>query len=144
MEELNKVLYTARATAVDGREGRVTSESGRLVFDLAKPESMGGTGENRTNPEELFACGYAACFGGAIEYVASQKGMDIGSIEVKAHVDFGLTGSGVGLGVTIESRIGGVDDETTAELMQAAHEQVCPYSKATRGNINVQLGLLKN
>ena len=142
MEKLNKVLYTTHATAVDGRAGHVTSESGRLDFDLAKPESMGGTGDDRTNPEELFACGYAACFGGAIEHVAKTRKLDIGSPTVKAEVSFGLNDSGVGLGVKIYGKINNVDKATAMDIMNEAHEKVCPYSKATRGNIEVEIGLM--
>ena len=143
MEKLNKVLYTTHATAVNGRTGSVSSESGRLKFDLAKPESMGGSGENKTNPEELFACGYAACFGGAIEHVASERKLKISKPEVRAEVNFGLTDSGVGLGVKISARMEGVDDDVALEIINEAHEKVCPYSKATRGNIEVQIELMK-
>ncbi len=143
MEKLNKVLYTTSATATNGRTGDVKSESGRLDFKLAKPESMGGSGEDRTNPEELFACGYAACFGGAIEHVAKTRKLDVGSPEVKATVHFGLNDSGVGLAVDIRGRMENVDDDTALDILNEAHEKVCPYSKATRGNIEVTIGLLK-
>lgn len=143
MEKLNKVLYTISATAVDGRDGKVKSESGRMDLDLAKPESMGGPGGDKVNPEELFACGYAACFGGAVEYVAKTRGVDVGSPTVKVSVSFGATDSGVGLAAKIEGGMSNVDDDTAMDIMREAHEKVCPYSKATRGNIEVTLGLLK-
>jgi len=142
MEKLNKVLYETSATAVDGREGHVKSESGRLDFTLSKPEGMGGGGEDRANPEELFAAGYAACFGGAIEHVAKERGVDVGSPQVKAQVQFGLNDSGVGLAVQITGKMENVNDETALDIMNEAHEKVCPYSKATRGNIEVTIGLM--
>ncbi len=143
MEKLNKVLYTISATATEGRTGHVESETGRLKFDLAKPETMGGSGADRTNPEEMFACGYAACFGGAMEHVAKTRNLDAGAPTVQATVHFGLNDSGVGLGVDIRGHMENLDDETVLSVMNEAHEKVCPYSKATRGNIEVTVGLLK-
>ena len=142
MDKLNKVLYSVFATAVDGRNGHVVSESGRLDYKLAKPESMGGPGGDHTNPEELFACGYAACFGGAMEYVAAQREIEIETPSVRANVHFGATDSGVALAVNIDAKIPNLSDELVHEIMNEAHEKVCPYSKATRGNIEVTLGLL--
>ncbi len=143
MDILNKILYTARATTVGGRNGHVASESGRLEFDLSKPAAAGGPGGDKTNPEELFACGYSACFGGAIEYVAGTRKLEIESPEVQAEVNFGLIEGGVALSVNLNARIKGVSDEVAMELMNEAHEKVCPYSKATRGNVEVTLNLMK-
>lgn len=144
MDKINKVLYSIQAESTDGREGNVASESGRLSFKLAKPETMGGSGDpESTNPEELFACGYAACFGGAVEYVAQQRKIDIGSPTIQAKVHFGLAESGVALAVDIRGKMDNVDDVTALEIMNEAHEQVCPYSKATRGNIDVTIGLIE-
>lgn len=143
MDKINKVLYSIQAESTGGREGDVASETGRLSFSLEKPETMGGKGGDATNPEELFACGYAACFGGAVEYVASQRKVDIGSPTITAKVHFGLADSGVALAVDIRGKMENVDDATALEIMNEAHEQVCPYSKATRGNIEVSIGLME-
>lgn len=144
MDKIKHELYAISATAVDGRNGRVTSESGRLTLDLSVPAGMGGPGENKTNPEELFACGYAACFCGAIEFVAGQRGIQLNHPEVKATVHFGKNENGFVLAVDIAAKLDGVSDEVAQELVDAAHEQVCPYSKATRNNIEVRTGLLSS
>lgn len=130
MEQVNKVAYTIAATAKGGRGGRTTSEDGAVDVELGKP------GSKKANPETLFAAGYAACFNGALNLVASQEDLDTTESQVTADVTFGETDSGFGLAVDIVAVIPGVDDAKAQELVEKAHE-VCPYSKATRGNIDV-------
>ncbi|MGB5952826.1 MAG: Ohr family peroxiredoxin [Ornithinimicrobium sp.] len=130
MESLNDVAYTATATATGGRAGRTTSEDGTVDVALGKP------GSDKANPETLFAAGYAACFGGALAKVAEGEGVDASESSVTAAVKFGATDSGFGLAVDLEATVPGVDDATAQDLTDKAHE-MCPYSKATRGNIEV-------
>ena len=135
-------LYTASATATgDGRNGHVRSSDGVLDFDLAIPKEMGGPGGALPNPEELFAAGYAACFHSALKGVARAKQITLTDTAVTADIGIGPNGQGgYQLSATIEVEIPGVDESTARELLEAAH-QVCPYSNATRGNIEVQLAL---
>jgi Ohr subfamily peroxiredoxin len=134
----DKVLYTAEATSTgDGRSGHVVSSDGRLDFDLAPPTEMGGTG-NGTNPEQLFAAGYSACFHSALRVVARRAHVDPGESTVTAQVGIGPDGEAYGLVVTLVITIPALDRERVRELAEAAH-QVCPYSRATRGNISVEL-----
>jgi osmotically inducible protein OsmC len=134
----DKVLYTAEATSTgDGRSGHVVSSDGRLDLDLAPPPEMGGTGDG-TNPEQLFAAGYSACFHSALRIVARRAGVDPGESTVTAQVGIGPDGEAYGLVVTLIIAIPGLDREKTREIAEAAH-QVCPYSRATRGNISVEL-----
>ena len=129
-EAITTSLYVTAATAKGGRQGHVTSEDGVIDLVLGKP---GSKTNPKANPETLFAAGYAACFGNALISVAASEGLD-----VTASVTLGRTGSGVGLAVALEAVIPGVDDETAQELVNAAH-RACPYSKATRGNIDVTI-----
>ncbi len=134
----DKVLYTASATSTgDGRNGHVISSDHRLDFDLAPPIEMGGSGQG-TNPEQLFAAGYAACFHSALRLVARRAHVDPGESTVTAEVGIGPEGEAYGLVVTLIINIPGLDREQTREIAEAAH-QVCPYSRATRGNISVEL-----
>ena len=134
----DKVLYTAEATATgDGRNGHVMSSDHRLDFDLAAPPEMGGSG-NGTNPEQLFAAGYSACFHNALRRVARREGVDPGDSTVTAQVGIGPERGGFGLVVTLVISIPGLDRERARGLAEAAH-QLCPYSRATRGNISVEL-----
>ncbi len=128
-------MYTARATAVGGREGRVTSDDGFIDQQLQLPTGLGGKG-GATNPEQLFAAGYAACFEGALRLVARTRGIAISSAKIEAEVDIGKDETSFGLAVRLHAHVGGVDDATAQALADGAHE-VCPYSKATRGNIPV-------
>ena len=130
-------LYTAVATASgDGRNGKARTDDGELVVDLAVPKEMGGTG-GATNPEQLFAAGYAACFHGALKLVASRSKATIRDTAVTAEVSIGaVDGGAFQLAVALHAEIGGVDQETADQLVEQAH-QVCPYSNATRGNIEV-------
>jgi Ohr subfamily peroxiredoxin len=129
------VLYTAVATAENGRDGRVATHDGRLDVVVNPPKEMGGSGEG-TNPEQLFAAGYSACFQGALGVVARQENADITGSTVTAKVGIGKNGDGFGIIVEISASIPAVDAETAKGLVEKAH-QVCPYSKATRGNITV-------
>jgi len=136
--ELVKPLYTAEATAVGGRSGHVRSGDGLLDVDLEPPVEMGGVGGG-TNPEELFAAGYSACFQSALAVVARRRKVSVDDSTVTAKVSIGtIGGGGFGLAVTIEVHIPGVDEATARTLIEGAHE-VCPYSNATRGNIEVTL-----
>ena len=134
-----KTLYTAEALATgEGRDGHGQSSDGRLDFDLAIPKEMGGSG-NGTNPEQLFAVGYAACFHSALRLVARQDKVDVSDSAVGARVSIGqLDNGGFGLAVELEITLPNVDAETAREVTEKAH-QVCPYSNATRGNIDVKL-----
>ncbi|MEV5750029.1 organic hydroperoxide resistance protein [Actinoallomurus sp. NPDC052308] len=132
------VLYTAIATA-SGRDGRAVSSDKKLDVTLAGPTEMGGDGEG-TNPEQLFAAGYAACFGSALSMIGEKKKVDVSDAAVTAEVGIGPNDSG-GYGLEVVLRVelpDGVPAETGRELVDAAH-QVCPYSNATRGNIPVKL-----
>jgi lipoyl-dependent peroxiredoxin len=133
---LNKVAYTTSATAKGGRAGHVRSADGLVDFDLAQP---GTTPEPHVNPETLFAAGYSACFQGALLNRAKTQGIDTSDSTVTAHVSFGSTDDGgFGLAVELEVNIPGAEPEKARELVELAHE-FCPYSKATRGNIEVTL-----
>ncbi|SDI89567.1 peroxiredoxin, Ohr subfamily [Frankineae bacterium MT45] len=134
--ELTKVAYTTTATAKGGRAGHVTSGDGLIDVDLGQP---GSGGEPKVNPETLFASGYAACFQGALANRAKTQGIDTSDSTVTAEVSFGPSeDGGFGLAVTLKVNIPAVEDEKAQELIELAH-QFCPYSKATRGNINVTL-----
>ena len=136
-------LYTASATATgDGRNGHVRSADGVLDFDLAIPKEMGGPGGALTNPEQLFAAGYAACFHSALKIVAAKQKITLTdtAITVDAGIGPSTAGPGFGLTVTIEAEIPGVDPAVAKGLLDAAH-QVCPYSNATRGNVEVTITL---
>lgn len=130
-------MYTAVATATGaGRDGHVTSEDGTLDLDIATPKEMNGSGDG-TNPEQLFAAGYSACFLGALHVVARQEKAEIGDPTVTAEVDLGKVGQGFGLAVRLQVALPDVEDKAEAQrLVDRAHE-VCPYSNATRDNIEV-------
>jgi Ohr subfamily peroxiredoxin len=133
------VLYTATARATgDGRNGHVTSEDGLLDIDLRIPREMGGEG-GAANPEILFAAGYAACFHSALKLVAGQAKLDAAGSEVTASVGIGPVGNG-GFGLTVELRVHIPNlDAPAAEKLTARTHEVCPYSNATRGNVQVTL-----
>lgn len=135
-----EVLYTATATAHGGREGRVESSDGKIREKLTVPEGMGGPGGDGTNPEQLFAAGYAACFEGALRLIARKKKKDVGDASVTANVGIGPEGQSYGLVVELVGSVPGVSKDEARELMEKAHE-VCPYSKATRGNVEVTLSV---
>ena len=137
-----KTLYTASATTTGGRAGQVKSDDGVLDFDLSVPKSMGGEGGKKTNPEQLFAAGYSACYGSALQAVAEKRKIDLGNFSVSAEVSIGKTEKdNFQLSVVLDSYIPGIDVETGESLVNEAHE-VCPYSRATRDNIDVTLNLM--
>jgi lipoyl-dependent peroxiredoxin len=137
-----EALYTASATATgDGRNGHVRSADGVLDFDLAVPKEMGGPGGALPNPEELFAAGYAACFHSALKAAARLSKVTLTDTAVT--VDIGVVRNeqgGFGLTATIEAEIADLDTTVAKGLLETAH-QLCPYSNATRGNIDVKLSL---
>ncbi|MEU2724373.1 organic hydroperoxide resistance protein [Streptomyces smyrnaeus] len=131
-------LYTAVATATHGREGRAVASDGKLDVQLAPPREMGGDGQG-TNPEQLFAAGYAACFASALGLVGRRAKVDVSEAAVTGEVGIGKQGEGFALAVTLRVELpDGLDGETGRALVEQAH-QVCPYSNATRGNIPVEL-----
>ncbi|NNM45963.1 organic hydroperoxide resistance protein [Knoellia koreensis] len=136
-EAVTEELYTSAATAHGGREGTVKSEDGVVDLPLGKPGSVSNP---KANPETLFAAGYASCFSGALAAVAKREGVDVGDAPVTATVHFGKTDSGFGLAVDLVAELPGLDAEQAKSLVEAAH-QVCPYSKATRGNIEVNVSV---
>lgn len=136
-----KVLYTADVTAEGARHGHVRSSDGLIDLDLALPPGMGGKGD-RTNPEQLFGAAYAACFGGAVEYQAQQAGKKTGVVSVRARVGVGPFDEGKGEGFTLRVELDVTipeQDQAGAEALVAAAHRACPYSNATRGNIEVAL-----
>jgi lipoyl-dependent peroxiredoxin len=131
-------IYTAIATSTgDGRNGHVLSEDGILDLDVRVPKEMGGEG-GATNPEELFAAGYAACFHSALKAVGRAQKIGVDGTQVSASVSIGKQGEGFGLAVELDVSVPTVDRAKAQELADAAH-QVCPYSNATRGNIDVTI-----
>ena len=137
-----EILYTAEATATgDGRNGHTRSSDGKVDFALSVPSEMGGPGGDGTNPEQLFAAGYAACFHGALRLVGRREKANVDGSEITARVGIGPDGSGgFGLAVELQVHLPNVDRETAESLTAKAHE-VCPYSNATRGNIDVALSV---
>lgn len=139
---IEKVLYTAHATVTGGRNGRARGDTG-LELNLALPKEMGGTGVAGTNPEELFAIGYAACFMGALGLVAGKEKLALPpDTAIESAVGIGPQGAGYGIQAQLRVRIPGVPRERVQALIEKAHE-VCPYSNATRGNIDVVLTALE-
>ncbi len=134
-----KVLYTTSAVSTGGREGSVEVLGSPLKFDMAPPVEIGGSGKEGTNPEQLFAAGYAACFGSAVQFVIHKEKMSVSEFSITAEVSIGTQeDGGYALGVALALRVSGIDQKAAEALVSAAH-QVCPYSKATRGNIDVVL-----
>jgi lipoyl-dependent peroxiredoxin len=137
-----QALYTATVTATGGRDGRAISTDGTLDVRLATPRELGGQGGNATNPEQLFAAGYSACFIGALKFVAGQQQQALpAETSITANVGIGQIPGGFGLEVALQVSLPGLDRELAQRLVEAAH-QVCPYSNATRGNIQVSLSLV--
>jgi lipoyl-dependent peroxiredoxin len=137
---ISKLLYTARATAEGGRRGRTTTDDGRLDLTMVPPPEMGGPeGEDGTNPEQLFAAGYSSCFHNALVLVGRREGYDLTGSTVAAKVGIGPNKQrGYGLAVALSVSLPVLDPDIAAKLVDAAHE-VCPYSNATRGNIDVTI-----
>jgi len=134
---MTDAIYTAHAHAVGGRQGTAKSDDGHLDVKLAYPKSMGGDG-NGTNPEQLFAAGYSACFLGALGLVARSQGVKLGEHSLDAEVDLIKDDTSFHVGVRLKLTAPDLDRETAEKLLHAAHA-VCPYSKATRGNVDVAL-----
>ena len=133
-----KIFYKTRATATGGRSGRTALDDGSLALDLATP----GSGKTGANPEQLFAAGYAACFMGALKFVAGQSKVSLpADAAIDAEVDIGPIPHGFGIAVRMKIALPGMDRAAAQKLVDAAHG-VCPYSNATRGNIQVELTLV--
>jgi lipoyl-dependent peroxiredoxin len=138
---LDKVVYTARAHTTGGREGTSRSDDGMLDVKLSPPKAMGGAG-TATNPEQLFAAGYSACFMGAMKHVAGMKKVAVpADASIDAEVDIGPIPAGFGIAARLNVSLPGMDRAVAQDLVDTAH-QVCPYSNATRGNIDVTITLV--
>lgn len=137
---IDQALYTAHAKSTGGRSGRTETTDGKIKLDLSTPREMGGAGGAGTNPEQLFACGYSACFIGAMKAIAASRKEKLPSeVTIDASVSFGkMTGKpgAFGIAVAMAVSVPGMDKAAVDALVKAAHE-VCPYSNATRGNIDV-------
>jgi Ohr subfamily peroxiredoxin len=139
--KLDKVLYTAHAHTTGGRDGRSVSDDGLLDVKLSPPKAMGGAG-TATNPEQLFAAGYSACFMGALKHVAGVKKVTVpADASINASIDIGPIPAGFGISARLAISLPGMDRAVAQDLVDTAH-QVCPYSNATRGNIDVELTLI--
>lgn len=139
-----KTLYTTSVTANGGRDGKVKSENGILELDVRTPKALGGKNDDFTNPEMLFAAGYSACFGSALNLVIGKSKIETGEVSVTAKVSIGqIENGGYGLAVEMDVNILGVSLEEAQSLTDKAH-QICPYSNATRNNIEVNLAVTNN
>ena len=137
-----QVLYTAEATAVGGREGHIKSSDGVLEAKLALPKQLGGPGGAATNPEQLFAAGYAACFESAVRFAAREQKVTLSQTAVTANVGVGpRAAGGFGLTVALSVSLPEVDRTVAEGLIKFAHDNICPYSHATRGNVEVSVSL---
>ena len=136
-----KVLYTATATATGGRNGHTESSDHVVAANLSVPKEMGGPGKpNTATPEHLFAAGYAACFGGALDFIAKQQKKDATKAAITAAVSIGpRDGGGFGLAVKLRVEDKSLPQAELAALVKKAHEEICPYSHATRNNVDVQI-----
>lgn len=138
--KIEKVVYKAHATSTGGRDGSTRSSDGLLDVKLSAPKEMGGAGGG-VNPEQLFAAGYSACFIGAMKFVANQQKVTLpADTSIEASVDIGPIPAGFGIGVQLLVMVPGVDRTVAQDIVDKAH-QVCPYSNATRGNIEVTITL---
>jgi lipoyl-dependent peroxiredoxin len=141
MNKLDKVLYTAQATSSGGRTGTSKSDDGRLQLTLSTPKALGGDDGAGTNPEQLFAAGYSACFIGALKVVAMQAKVQLpAETSITARVGIGPIAVGYGIQASLNVNLPGFDKAVAMGLVEKAH-QVCPYSNATRGNIEVDLSV---
>lgn len=139
MSEKVNVLYTATARAEGGRNGTTLSGDGLIDVNLSVPKAMGGPGKpGATTPEDLFAAGYAACFGGAVDFMATKNGIKPSSLVIESAVSIGTTETGVGLQVALTALVGGLS-QADAEKIVALGHQFCPYSKAIKGNVEVSV-----
>ncbi|CNI61336.1 organic hydroperoxide resistance protein [Yersinia mollaretii] len=138
---IEKVVYRAKAKATGGRDGRATSSDGVLDVKLGVPKEMGGAGGAVTNPEQLFAAGYSACFLGALKFVASKEKVKIpDDASIEGIVGIGAIPTGFGIEVQLDISLPGIERPVAEDLVKKAHV-VCPYSNATRGNIDVTLNI---
>ena len=139
---IENVLYRANATATGGREGRATSADGKIDLKLSTPRELGGGGGEGTNPEQLFAAGYSACFIGAMKAVAGKMKIALpADVSITGDVGIGPIPAGFGIEVELKISLPGMDRAQAEQLVEAAHK-VCPYSNATRGNIDVTLTIV--
>ncbi|HKK57777.1 organic hydroperoxide resistance protein [Marinobacter sp.] len=139
MAKIDEVLYRASAEATGGRDGHAVSSDGVLDVKLTTPKAMGGDGGEGTNPEQLFAAGYSACFIGAMKFVAGRDKLPMPEdASIEGEVGIGQIPDGFGIEVELKISLPGMDDGEAEKLINAAHK-VCPYSNATRGNIDVKL-----
>jgi len=135
--------YIAHATTTGGRNGHVETSDGLLKADLSVPKDIGGPGKPGTsNPEQFFAAGYSACFGGAVDYAAKLEKVKAGPVTVTADVTLHATDAGFYLSVNLKTHVDGVDAATALRLAEKAHTEICPYSKATRNNIEVTIEIV--
>ena len=138
---VDKVLYRAQAKATGGRDGRATSADDQIDLKLTTPKALGGAGGDGTNPEQLFAAGYSACFIGGMKVVAGKQKVSLPQdLSVTGEVGIGPSGEAFGIEVTLNISLPDMDKDQADKLVEAAH-QVCPYSNATRGNIDVTLNV---
>jgi Ohr subfamily peroxiredoxin len=132
--------YVAHATTTGGRNGHVETSDGLLKADLSVPKDIGGPGKpGASNPEQFFAAGYSACFGGAVDYAAHLEKVKVGAVTVTADVTLHAAATGFNLSVNLKTHVEGVDLATAKRLADKAHHEICPYSKATRNNIEVTI-----
>ena len=143
MDKINP-LFTATASASGGRNGHTESDDGLVKADLSVPKAMGGPGKPGTaTPEHLFAAGYAACYGGAIDFVGKQRKKDASKAKITCSVSIGpRDGGGFGLAVKMRVEDKSLPQADLEALAREAHEKICPYSHATRGNVNVQIEVI--
>lgn len=140
--KLDKKLYTATVTVTGGREnGTAKSSDGQLDIAIGSPSELGGDGQSGTNPEQLFAAGYAACFIGAMGVVAERMGITLpDDLSIESQIGLGTVGQAYGIEAELHVKLPNMDQATAEKLVHTAHE-VCPYSNATRGNIEVNLSV---
>jgi len=142
MKKPNEIAYKTKATATGGRSGTAKSEDGKLEVTLSTPKELGGAGGDGTNPEQLFAAGYSACFIGAMQHVAGQEKIKLPEdTTVTGEVGIGPTDGGFAIDVELQVSIPGMDKSEAESLVEKAH-QVCPYSNATRGSVDVRLKVI--
>ena len=139
------ILHSTQAKSIGGRDGHIESTDNVLNLELTMPRALGGRArEGATNPEQLFAAGYAACFGNAVIHIARQAKVNVGDISIDAQVELFMSEDNLPtLGVALHANLPGVDQAQAEEIVATAH-QTCPYSRATRGNIDVQLTVTTN
>lgn len=139
-----KTLYTAHVTARGGRNGEVKSHDGVINLETRTPKEMGGEGGLYTNPEQLFAATYSACYEGALGFVAKNEGVELNGSTITAHVSFDSAGFGdFNISVKLDVELPGIEEQTALKLIEKAH-LTCPYSKAINGNVPVKTELIRN